>query len=240
MNRNVQTFLGCDAPYEQADIVLFGAPFDGTTSFRPGARFGPAAIRADSVGLETYSPYCDRDLTGLRVCDVGDLETPFGNAEKALTMIERRTAEILDAGKKPFMLGGEHLVTLGAMRAVCRRYPDVRVLHLDAHTDLRGDYLGEPFSHACVIRRVWELIGDGRIHQFAIRSGEKDEFSFAERHTRMHRFSLSGWGDTLADLGNAPVYPGGTGSPRPGSGPSRWRSGTPRCCPAGARRSRAA
>lgn len=206
MNKNVQTFLGCEAEYADAQMVLFGAPFDGTTSYRPGTRFGPSAIRGESYGIETYSPYCDRDLSELAVCDAGDLELPFGNTEKALAMIEQATAEVFRDGKRPVLLGGEHLVTLGAVRAAMVKYPNLRVLHLDAHTDLRMDYLGEKLSHACVLRRIWEMTGDGRIHQFGIRSGERDEFAFAQEHTCLHRFDLSGWEQALASLTNQPVY----------------------------------
>jgi agmatinase len=206
MNRNVQTFLGCDAEYADADIVLFGAPFDGTTSFRPGARFGPQAIRGESFGIETYSPYCERDLTELSVCDIGDLELPFGNPTKVLNRIRQTTTQIYGDGKRPFMLGGEHLVTFGALQAACEVYPELTVLHLDAHADLRNDYLGETLSHACVLRRAWELLGDERIHQFGIRSGEREEFAFAQAHTHMHRFDFSGWEETLAALRGKPVY----------------------------------
>lgn len=206
MNKNVQTFIGCDADYADAQIVLFGAPFDGTTSFRPGARFGPVAMRNESFGIETYSPYCERDLAEIPIFDAGDLELPFGNAERALTMIEAQTSQILADGKRPVMLGGEHLVTLGALRAATREYPTLHILHLDAHTDLRDDYLGEPLSHACVIRRAWELVGDGRIHQFGIRSGERTEFDFAAQHTRLCKFDLSGFEETVEQLSGFPVY----------------------------------
>lgn len=228
MNKNVLTFIGCDTDYAQADTVLFGVPFDGTASNRPGSRFAPNAMRQDSYGLETYSPYADRDLADAAVCDIGDLELPFGNPDSVLSMTEETVAAILAAGKLPVMLGGEHLVTLGAIRAMYTMYPDLHVVHLDAHTDLRDDYLGEPMSHATVIRRVWNLLGDGRIHQFGIRSGEKEEFSFAAAHTEMHRFSLSGFAETLETLKGKPVYftldldildPAyfpGTGTPEPG------------------------
>ena len=206
MNKNVQTLLDCDAEYTDADIVLFGVPFDGTTSFRPGTRFGPAAMRTESFGMETYSPYCDRDLADLAVFDAGDLDLPFGNPQKMLDMTEARTAEILADGKVPVMLGGEHLITLGAMRAAVQKYPDLHVVHFDAHADLRNDYLGEPLSHACVLRRIWELVGDGRIHQFGIRSGEREEFAFAKVHTHMHCFDLNGWTETVQRLANHPVY----------------------------------
>ena len=169
MNKNVETFIGCDSEYEDAKIVLFGAPFDSTTSFRPGARFGSSAIRHESFGLETYSPYQDKDLTDYAVFDSGDLELCFGSSKAALSAIEDRTMAILNDQKLPLMVGGEHLVTLGAVRAVLKKYPKLHIIHFDAHADLRDDYLGADLSHACVIRRCHDLVGDGRIHQLCIR-----------------------------------------------------------------------
>jgi len=206
MNRNTRTFLGCDAQFDGASVVLFGAPFDATASFRPGTRFGPDAMRGDSVGMETYSPYQDRDLSDLSVCDAGDLELPFGSPARALDMIAQTAREILESGKKPFMLGGEHLVTLGAVTAAHERYPDLHLIHLDAHTDLRESYLNETLSHATVMRRVWDRLGDGRIHQFGIRSGEKDEFTFAAEHTDLHKFSLDGFDAVVDNLKCKPIY----------------------------------
>ena len=208
MNRNTETFIGCDGDYESAQIVLFGAPFDSTTSFRPGARFGSSAIRHESFGLETYSPYQDRDLSDICVFDSGDLELCFGSAEMALRDIEDRAREILSDGKKPFLIGGEHLVTLGAVRAAAEKYPDLHIVHFDAHADLRDDYLGAKLSHACVMRRCHELTGDGRIHQFCIRSGEKAEFAFARMHTDMHKFSFDGLKELAQTLERerVPVY----------------------------------
>lgn len=208
LNKNIETFLGCDAEYTDAKLVLYGAPFDSTTSFRPGARFGSSAIRHESFGLETYSPYQDMDLTDHAIFDSGDLELCFGSAEAALSDIEDRTGEILDDGKLPVMLGGEHLVTLGAVRAAVKRFPELHIIHFDAHADLRDEYLGAKLSHAAVIRRCHELVGDGRIHQFCIRSGDRPEFRFADAHTEMHKFSFDGLTETVARLAreNAPVY----------------------------------
>ncbi len=205
---NIETFIGCDSSYEEAKIVLFGAPFDSTTSFRPGARFGSAAMRHESFGLETYSPYQDADLTDFAVFDSGDLELSFGSTESALADIENRTQTILKDGKLPFLIGGEHLVTLGSVRAVHKYYPDLHIIHFDAHADLRDDYLGTKLSHACVMRRCHDILGDGRIHQFCIRSGERDEFRFAEAHTDMHPLTLDGLKDTVNALkkDNTPVY----------------------------------
>ena len=208
MQRNVETFIGCDCDYAQAETVLFGAPFDSTTSFRPGARFGSAAMRHESFGLETYSPYQDADLTDYSVFDSGDIELCFGSAEAALADIEARAEEILSDGKRPVLLGGEHLVTLGALRAVVRRHPDLHIIHFDAHADLRDDYLGAQLSHACVMRRAHDLLGDGRIHQFCIRSGDREEFRFAKAHTDLHPFSFDGLEAVTEALAAAktPVY----------------------------------
>ena len=145
LQQNIETFIGCDAEYEEAEVVLFGAPFDSTTSYRPGTRFGSKAIRSESYGLETYSPYQDEDLTDYRVFDSGDIELCMGNSKKALQAISERTATILEDGKVPFMIGGEHLITLGAFREVYKKYPDVCIVHFDAHTDLREDYGRAPF-----------------------------------------------------------------------------------------------
>lgn len=208
MKPNIETFIGCDAPYEDADIVIYGAPFDSTTSFRPGARFGSAAIRHESFGIETYSPYQDKDLCDKHIFDCGDLELCFGSAEAALQDIENHARKILDDGKLPLLLGGEHLVTLGNFKAVQEKYPDVAVLHFDAHADLRDDYLGAKLSHACVIRRIHDIVGDGKIHQFCIRSGDKTEFAFAKAHTNLHRFDFVGLEavvDVLVQSGT-PVY----------------------------------
>ena len=207
MKPNIQTFIAAEAAFDDARAVLFGAPFDGTTSFRPGTRFGPQAIRAESDGIETYSPYQNKDLEDLAIFDSGDLILPFGNTEAVLAMIEARTQEILDVGKMPVMLGGEHLVTLGAVRAMVKKYPDLHIIHFDAHADLREEYLGERLSHATVLRRSWDLLGDGRIHQFGIRSGERSEFEFALEHTDFHPFNVKDVLDVVLALGDkVPVY----------------------------------
>lgn len=228
LKKNVETFLECDKNYEEAEVILFGAPFDSTTSFRPGTRFGSSAVRHESFGLESYSPYQDCDLIDSLVMDSGDLELCFGNTRAVLGEIRQRTQEILQDQKLPFMIGGEHLVTLGAFEAVQEKYPEICIIHFDAHADLREDYLGEKLSHACVLRRCWDLIGDGRIHQFGIRSGEREEFYWAKKHTCMHRFDFEGLEKTLDSLKGKPVYftvdldvmdPSvfpGTGTPEPG------------------------
>ena len=206
LNKNVETFIACDCEYDEANIVLFGAPFDSTTSFRPGTRFASKAIRSESFGIETYSPYQEKDLEDYQIFDSGDLELRFGNPVSALQDIEERTAQILEDGKLPVMIGGEHLVTLGAVRAVAKKYPDLHVIHFDAHADLREDYLGEPLSHSSVLHRVWEIVGDHKIYQFGIRSGERREFLWAKDHVTTQKFNFDGLKEVVKKLEGKPVY----------------------------------
>ncbi len=206
MERNVENFIGCESTYDEAEVVLFGAPFDGTVSYRPGTRFAPHAIRSESYGLETYSPYQDKDITDGAVFDSGDIELCFGNPQRVLDDIQERTHKILSDSKLPFMIGGEHLVTLGAFRAVAEKYPDVNIIHFDAHTDLREEYLGERLSHASVIRRCHDIVGDGRIYQFGIRSGEREEFYWAKEHMHLNKFNFDGLEDVVSKLKDKPVY----------------------------------
>ena len=228
LSMQTDAFMACDTNYKNADIVMFSAPFDGTTSFRPGTRFAGGAIRRDSYGLETFSPYQDADLPDCRVLDSGELDLPIGDPLAALKVIKKRTAAILKDGKIPFMIGGEHLVTLGAFSAVAEKYPDVHIIHFDAHADLRNDYLGVKLSHACVIRRCYDIIGDGRIFQFGIRSGDKSEFEWKEGKVTTRLFDFEGLYGVLEELKGKPVYftldldvldPSvfpGTGTPEPG------------------------
>lgn len=199
-------FIGCDCEYEAAKTVIFGAPFDSTTSYRPGTRFGSKAIRSESFGIETYSPYQDKDLLDYNIFDAGDPELCIGNVDTALAQIEELTVEILADGKRPFMLGGEHSVTLGAVTAVYNKYKDLYIIQFDAHADLRDDYLGVKKSHACVMRRCHEMVGDGHIYQFGIRSGEREEFKFAAEHTKMNKFNLNGIEKAVEELQGKNVY----------------------------------
>ena len=203
---NVETFLGCGTSYEDARIVLFGAPFDSTTSYRPGTRFASRTMRSESYGLETYSPGQNLDLEDAAVYDGGDLELCFGNTQAALDEIEQYARSVHADGKLPFLIGGEHLVTLPAFRAAYEKYRDIAVIHFDAHTDLRDDYLGAKLSHATVLRRIWDIAGDGNIFQFGIRSGERAEFYWAEEHTKLQKFDFQGLDKAIAECGNRPVY----------------------------------
>lgn len=228
MNRNVSTFIGCETEYDESSIVVFGAPFDSTTSFRPGTRFASQVMRGESWGLESYSPYQDLDLYDFNIFDGGEIELPFGNSEGALALIEDFSTKVVEDGKIPAMIGGEHLVTLGAFKGVFKKYPDVHVIHFDAHADLREDYLGQKLSHATVIHRVWDLVGDNKIFQFGIRSGEKEEFLWAKDHVYTNKFNCDTLDYALEMVKDKPVYvtidldvldPSvfpGTGTPEPG------------------------
>ena len=206
MNKNIHTFIGCDNEYDESRIVIFGAPFDGTTSYRPGTRFAAAAMRNESIGIETYSPYQDKDLEDYNIFDGGDLEFVFGNPAKNIAIIKEYVSGLLKDNKIPAMIGGEHLVTLGAVQAVAEKYNDLHIIHFDAHADLRDDYLGEKLSHATVLHRVWDIVGDNKIFQFGIRSGEKGEFEFAKNHTYMNKFNMKTLDEVIAKLKNKPVY----------------------------------
>ena len=206
MSRSIETFLGCDNEFEDSKIVIFGAPFDSTTSYRPGARFASRIMRAESYGLETYSLYQKKDLEDIGVFDAGDLELCFGDTNLALKDIEEMTSAILDFGKLPFMIGGEHLVTLGAVRAVSRKYDDLHILHFDAHADLREEYLGATLSHATVMRRIWDIVGDGKIYQFGIRSADRKEYEWGKEHVSTRLFGFQGLEEVIAGLEGKPVY----------------------------------
>lgn len=206
LSRNIETFIGCDKEYQEAKIVIFGAPFDSTTSYRPGARFASRTMRSESFGLETYSPYQDADLEEIAVFDGGDLELCFGDTAGALQAIEDYTAQILADGKLPLMIGGEHLVTIGALRACHKKYPALHIIHFDAHADLREDYLGAKLSHATVMRRAWELVSDNKIYQFGIRSGDHSEFVWGREHVITTKFDFTGLADVTDKLKGLPVY----------------------------------
>lgn len=206
MNKNVETFIGCDNNYDESKIVVFGAPFDSTTSFRPGTRFASKVMRSESFGIETYSIYQDRDLEDICIFDGGDLELSFGNPENALTDIENFTAKLINDNKIPCMIGGEHLVTLGAFRVISKKYHDIHVIHFDAHADLRDEYLGQKLSHATVMHRIWDIIGDNRIFQFGIRSGEKSEIYWGQNHVFTNKFNFHRLEQITNELKGKPVY----------------------------------
>jgi agmatinase len=223
------SFQSCKAEYNESNVVLFSVPLDNTTSYRPGTRFAGNAIRVESIGIEWYSPYKDMNLRDYSTVDVGDLELPMGLVEESLDIVYETVAKIIADNKKPMMIGGEHLVTFPVVKALMEKYEDLHIIHLDAHTDLRDEFLGRRLSHATVIKRCHDILGDGRIFQFGIRSGEKQEFDFAKNgHTFMQKFNFNGLADVIEKIKDKPVYitidldvldPSifpGTGTPEPG------------------------
>ncbi|AOH57234.1 agmatinase [Peribacillus muralis] len=201
-------FIKSHPDFEESEAVLYGMPMDWTVSFRPGSRFGPTRIREVSIGLEEYSPYLDRELEEVKFYDAGDIPLPFGNPQRSIDMIEEFVDGVLDAGKFPLGMGGEHLVTWPVIKAMYKKYPDMAIIHMDAHTDLREDYEGEPLSHASIIRKSAELIGPGNVYSFGIRSGLKEEFQWAkENGMHISKFEvLEPLKEVLPQLAGRPVY----------------------------------
>lgn len=223
------SFQSCKSEYNESNVVLFSAPLDNTTSYRPGTRFAGNAVRVESIGIEWYSPYKEMDLKDYHTVDIGDLELPMGLVEESLDIIYDVSRKIVFDNKKPMMIGGEHLVTFPVVKALMEKYPNLHIIHLDAHTDLRDEFLGRKLSHATVIRRCYDILGDGKIFQFGIRSGDKHEFDFAKNgHTFMQKFNFEGLEDVIEKIKDKPVYitidldvldPAvfpGTGTPEPG------------------------
>ncbi|MGI6684427.1 MAG: agmatinase [Bacillota bacterium] len=227
-------FSGSCDNYQNADIAILGIPMDFTVSFRTGTRFGPQCIRNVSVGLEDYSCYIDKDLRDKCYYDCGDLLLPFGNVDLSLKIIEDAAQDLFEDGKFPIFIGGEHLVTYPLIKAAYKKYPDLAVIHFDAHADLRMEYMGEKNSHATVIRRIAELLGGKNIYQFGIRSGDREEISFGQENTHLFIDRLiEPLKEVIPSLKGRPVYitldidvvdpafAPGTGTPEPGGCTSR-------------------
>jgi agmatinase len=223
-----QTFISAKTPLKEALAVILGCPYDGSASFRPGARFGPSAIRRASWGIETFSPYLQRDLTECSIHDMGDLELPLGEKKISLSLIRKALGQILSKKKFPILLGGDHLITLPIIEELSRKHPNLHLVHVDAHTDLREDYLGEALSHSTVMRKVVDHLGEGRLFQIGIRSGTEDEFKLARKWKSIVANDARSLKAMVKRLKNLPVYitldldvmdPGllpGVGTPEPG------------------------
>jgi agmatinase len=201
-------FIKSHQVYEESQVVIYGMPMDWTVSYRPGSRFGPARIREVSVGIEEYSPYLDKDLADMNYFDAGDIPLPFGNPEKSLNLIEEFVDQVLEDNKFPLGMGGEHLVTWPVIKAMYKKYPDLAVIHMDAHTDLRDEFEGEELSHSTPIKKTALLIGPENVFSFGIRSGMKEEFEWA-KEVGMHisKFDVhKPLIDILPKLAGRPVY----------------------------------
>lgn len=200
-------FIASSSDYDASRAVIYGMPMDYTVSFRPGSRFGPARIREVSIGLEEYSPYLDKSLTDISYYDAGDLPLPFGNPARSLELIGDYVRKLLADGKFPLGLGGEHLVSWPVIREVYAKYPDLVLIHFDAHADLREQYEGETLSHSTPIRKAAELIGGKNVYQFGIRSGTREEFEYARKELNLHPFEvLEPLRKVIPQLAGRPIY----------------------------------
>lgn len=221
-------YISATASFEKSKGVILGCPYDGSASFRPGARFGPSAIRRASWGIETFSPYFQRDLNHCLIHDMGDLELPFGEKKISLGLIRNGLGKVLSEKKFPILLGGDHLITLPIMEEMLTIYPHLHLIQIDAHTDLREDYLGEPLSHSTVMRKVLDHLGEGKLFQIGVRSGTEEEFKLARKMKSIISLEPGCLSAMLKHLRNQPVYitldldvidPGllpGVGTPEPG------------------------
>ena len=201
-------FDGCLAEFDDAGIVLIGAGYDGTSSYRAGSRFGPHAIRSETLySQETYSPYFEKDLSDLPIHDAGDIDLPIGSKSQALRLISAAASELFDRNKRPCFIGGEHLISLPVIEEAGKRFPDLCVVQIDAHLDLMDSLFGDSLSHGTVMRRAWECLAAPKgLYQLGIRSGSREEFQFAARHTNLCKFNLEAISDYVSMIGDAPVY----------------------------------
>ncbi|BBM88091.1 agmatinase [Candidatus Uabimicrobium amorphum] len=220
-------FMGSQASEQQAQWYIVGIPYDGTCSYRPGSRFAANAIREASWGLEMYSPQQNASLENVSYYDKGDIELPFGNCARTLTLIHSATQQTLQQQKKWLGIGGEHLVTLPTVQAYAKHFPQLAVVQIDAHADLRSEYIQEPLSHACVMHHISKIVSPQNITQIGIRSGTAEEWQWMHKHnslftckdTLQQRLDL--WKDIPIfltidlDVFSPGIFPG-TGTPEPG------------------------
>jgi agmatinase len=199
-------FISANSTFEKCKGVILGCPYDGSASFRPGARFGPSAIRRASWGIETYSPYFNKDLGQFSIHDMGDLELPLGEKKISLGLIRKALGKILSEKKFPILLGGDHLITLPIVEELFKIYPQLHIVHIDAHTDLREEYLGEFLSHSTVMKRVLDRMGEGKLYQIGIRSGTEEEFKLAKKIKSFIPLDPGSLNLMIKRLKNQPVY----------------------------------
>jgi agmatinase len=201
------SFMASSRDYDRCSKIIIGIPMDATTSFRPGTRLAPYRVREVSESIEEYSVYQDKSLEELDFYDAGDMIIPFGNVGESLRRIELVSQGLVEADKQVYAIGGEHLVSLPLIKSYHRHYPDLTVIQLDAHADLRSDYLGESLSHASVMRHVVEEIGDKNLYQLGIRSATRDELKFAAERTNLYLDQLHDVLDEVINkIGERPVY----------------------------------
>ncbi|WP_269611749.1 agmatinase [Prochlorococcus marinus] len=231
-NNDGAIFMAAQRGIDQCRVSLLGVPYDGTCCFRPGARFGPSAVREDSYGIETYCPQLNLDLEDIKFADVGSLDVPIGDAKLTLDYIRDAIDILLKKNLKPLIIGGEHSITSGVIKSIVTHYPELIMLQLDAHADLRDEWLGSQFSHACTMKRCLEILPSNKIFQIGIRSGTKSEFLEMHNTKRLIQHTLGANAKSLEEalksFKGTPIYltfdldwfdPSimpGTGTPEPG------------------------
>jgi agmatinase len=197
-------FYYATAGASDASVVIVGMPFDRTSSFVPGARFGPDVIRMAADNIESFSPYQKRDISGIKIHDAGNLEFTFPTASAPIELIAAATRDSLARGARQLALGGEHTVTSAIVAEMAKRFPDLCVIQYDAHSDLRQDFLGERVCHATAMARVLDTIPRERLFQLGIRS-----FSQAAEMSAPNLFPFEVLAPTKqvnAAIGDRPVY----------------------------------
>jgi agmatinase len=223
-------FIACTRSPDEAQIVFFGIPFEGTVNLRKGADRGPLDLRLASDSIETYSPALGRDLEDLAMADLGDCELPDGSPRSQLEAARQEIRRFWRPGLRPVMLGGDHTATLPVIEVLAAAVPDLRILHIDAHPDTREEFLGERFCYASAIARVMEVVPPERVFQVGMRTGSREEFE--RRLPNFFPVTAIAPGDAvrkiLPELRRHPVYvtididvldpseAPGTGSPEPG------------------------
>ena len=169
-------YMGSQREIKNCSIGIFGVNYDGTTSFRSGTRFGPSAIRNVSQSLETFCPILEKDLSNIGYVDFGSLIIDLDNTESVINRVSLATKLLIKNNLKPLILGGEHSITTGVIETLVKKYPDLVIIQLDAHADLRDSYMNNKNSHACTMQRCIEKLPNKEIFQIGIRSGTKEEF----------------------------------------------------------------
>jgi agmatinase len=173
-------FSGLQRLYEKADYVVIGVPFDVTSTYRTGARFGPSAIRQASLNIETFSFRTGIDVENLKLHDLGDL-TVSTDTTKTLETLELVIKDVVAAGRTPVTIGGEHTITLGIARGLGNRVSKTALVSFDAHLDLRDEFLGLKLSHTTFMRRMNEQVKPARIFEVGTRAVCKEELEYAKK-----------------------------------------------------------
>jgi agmatinase len=225
------TFIGCHLPLADARIVVYGIPFEGRVNLRKGADAGTLDVRLGSESIETYSPALARDLEDLAIADIGDCELPDGvSPREQLDAAREQIAKWWRPGLLPFMLGGDHTATVSVIEVLAPAFPDLRILHLDAHPDLREEFLGERYNYASAMARVMDTVPAERVYQVGIRTGAREEYARPRPHfyPSFAVHPLEAVRAILPELRRHPLYvtidvdvldpaeAPGTGSPEPG------------------------